>query len=195
MGGLVIGPDKTLYATASSGGTGSGIVFSLTPPTAPGTEWIQTILYDFAAGAGPRPTALSLGADGVLYGTTFLLKSTTKQGGTVFSLSPPASPGAAWTEATVWQFPDISRFSGTSDSPNGPLLIQPQSGTLFGATGNAFTDGVVFEVSPPSAGGSGWSERVISPKNALVLPVIGLVEGGTVYGTDSGANIIWSLTP
>ncbi len=195
MDGVVIGPDNILYATAYFGGSGhSGIVFSLTPPSAPGAAWTETILYNFPEGTGWHPMTLSLGAGGVLYGTTNLRSPPTKQGGTIFSLAPPATQGEPWTETTLWQFPTINR-SGISDQPDGPLLIQPQSGALFGATGSGYSDGVLFELVPPSSEGSGWSEQVLPPKSTLISPTVGLGSAGVLYGTDAGANIVWSLTP
>ncbi len=113
--GLVIGSGNTLYATAYGGGTGaSGLVFSLTPPTTPGAGWTETILYNFPAGTGWHPMALSLGAGGALYGTTNMGRPS-KQGGTIFSLTPPTSQGGPWTETTLWEFPTISREAASSD--------------------------------------------------------------------------------
>jgi hypothetical protein len=72
--GVVLGSGGELYATAYGGGTlASGIVFSLTPPAAPGAGWTETILYNFPEGTGWHPMALSLGPGRVLYGTTDLL--------------------------------------------------------------------------------------------------------------------------
>jgi uncharacterized repeat protein (TIGR03803 family) len=194
--GVVLGSGGEIYATAYGGGTGaSGIVFSLTPPAAPGARWTETILYNFPEGTGWHPMALSLGPGGVLYGTTDLLAPPSKQGGTIFSLTPPASQGGQWTETTLWQFPTINRIGGSSDEPYGPLLIQPQTGALFGATGNGYSAGVLFELAPPSSEGSGWSLQVLPPKNTLELPTLGLGAPGALYGTDSETNIVWSLTP
>jgi hypothetical protein len=129
-----------------------------------------------------------------LYGTTYLLEPTSKQGGTIFSLTPPAAQGDPWTETTLWQFPTIRRIGGTSDAPYGPLLIQPQTGALFGATGNGYSFGVLFEVVPPSSIGSGWNEQTLPP-NSLNQPMLGLGRPGALYGTDGVANWVWSLTP
>jgi hypothetical protein len=193
--GVVIGSGGEIYATAFGGGSGnSGIVFSLTPPAAPGAGWTQTVLYNFPEGTGWHPTALSLGAGGVLYGTTILNAPPSKQGGTIFSLAPPASQGEPWTETTLWEFPTIKGEGGTSDQPEGSLLIQPQTGALFGATGDYNSPGVLFELVPPSSEGSGWTEQVLPPKNTLELPMLGLGVPGALYGTDAGTNIVWSLT-
>jgi hypothetical protein len=54
---------------------------------------------------------------------------------------------------------------------------------------------VLFELVPPSSEGSGWTEQTLPPKNTLDLPTLGLESVGALYGTDSGTNIVWSLTP
>ena len=72
-GGLVQGPDGTLYGTAQNGGTnGSGTVFRLNPD---GTAF--AVLHNFTAlssgtnADGTQPcSGLTLAADGTLYGTT-----------------------------------------------------------------------------------------------------------------------------
>jgi hypothetical protein len=55
--GLVSDSYGALYGTTSSGGGtgcnswGCGTVFKLTPPVAPATQWIETVLYRFSGGA------------------------------------------------------------------------------------------------------------------------------------------------
>jgi uncharacterized repeat protein (TIGR03803 family) len=96
--GLVLGKNGVLYGTATNGGgaggcfggIGCGVVFQLTPPAAPGGAWTETILHAFSGengdGAVPGPGSLSLGSDGVLYGTT--TSGGTAGAGVVFSLAP-----------------------------------------------------------------------------------------------------------
>ena len=80
---VVIGTDGALYGTTQVGGSatsgsscsyggvaGCGIVFKLTPPTAPGAAWTETILHSFTGhnGDGATPLAgLVLSPAGVLY--------------------------------------------------------------------------------------------------------------------------------
>jgi len=94
-GALAIGKGGVLYGTATFGGSGGG-VFALTPPASSGGAWTYAVLYNFAglSGDGAYPYAgVAIGKDGVLYGTTGSGGSSGK--GTVFSLTPPRSPGRA----------------------------------------------------------------------------------------------------
>jgi len=96
-GGLVIGANGALFGTTFTGGTvnptcatnGCGTVFELTPPTAPGGTWVETLLHKFSGenGDGAEPYAgLVLGAKGEFYGTT--AGGGTYGWGTVFAVTP-----------------------------------------------------------------------------------------------------------
>ncbi len=97
---LIQDASGALYGTTSAGGSvacgddeGCGTVFKLTPPAKRGAPWKESILYSFTAtnGDGWDPTAgLVQGADGSLYGTTYVGGvSQCPQGcGIVFKLSP-----------------------------------------------------------------------------------------------------------
>jgi uncharacterized repeat protein (TIGR03803 family) len=68
--GTASGP--VLYGTTTGGGTGSGTVFSLTPPTGGNGKWTEAILAGFfGTPDGAVPDAgLYRDATGALYGTT-----------------------------------------------------------------------------------------------------------------------------
>jgi uncharacterized repeat protein (TIGR03803 family) len=67
VGGLVIGPNGTLYGVTTGGGaTGGGIVFSLAPPPAAGGAWTETALYSFSALSGGYGSDLVMGPGGAL---------------------------------------------------------------------------------------------------------------------------------
>jgi len=95
--GLVMAKDGTLYGTSFYGGdancqtlkVGCGAVFSLTPPSSSGGAWTETVLHAFTGGTdGGNPIAgLTIGANGVLYGTTTAWGGTGKYG-TVFAVTP-----------------------------------------------------------------------------------------------------------
>lgn len=105
-------------------------------------------LYGSATQAG---VALTVGKNGVLFGTTFQGGPTNR--GTVFSLTPPAAVGQAWTHAI------IHNFSGKIDGsvPGGGVAIATD-GALYGFTQNP---GTVYAIKPPSTPGGIRSESVI----------------------------------
>jgi hypothetical protein len=152
----------TIFGTTSiggtgpcSGGAGCGTVFSLSPPAVRGGAWAFTKLYDFQGGQdGESPFAqLTLGPGGVLYG--YPGGGTP---GTVFRLSPPATPGNPWT------FQILHVFTGKADGNllgvSSPLIFR--RGALYGvASGGAKACGQsgcgsVFRLKP-GAGGGPWT--------------------------------------
>src|ERR1700683_1167138 len=83
LAGLIFDANGNLYGTTSAGGTvacflgGCGTVFELSPPSVPGTEWKETVLYTFCGNQtqscpdGMEPgSRLAMDAAGNLYGTT-----------------------------------------------------------------------------------------------------------------------------
>lgn len=78
LDGVTVGKSGgALYGTTSEGGAsghgvGLGVVFRLTPPTASGGVWKETILHDFgvATGDAEAPDAPLILKAGALYGTT-----------------------------------------------------------------------------------------------------------------------------
>ena len=230
---VVIGNNGTLYGTTSSGGTGPagngfGTVFSLTPPASPGGSWTEAVLHRFTGGAdGGAPFAgVVVDSGGVLYGTTVEggtgsacnLSMGVSNCGTVFSLTPPASPGGSWTETVLYN------FAGGSDgnSPWGPVVIGT-GGVLYGTTpfGGGVCGGLgcgtVFSLTAPTSPGGSWTKAVLhrfTGGSDGAIPYAGLVigSGGALYGTTyqggtgpapcsipaaaiPGCGIVFSLTP
>ena len=220
--GVVIGPGGVLYGTTQTGGsTNNGTVFSLTPPASPGGAWTEAVLYDFTGGAdGWSPAGVVVGSGGVLYGTASYGGTVTaicEDGcGTVFSLTPPASPGGAWTESVLYSFQGGSDGSG----PNAGVAIG-NGGVLYGttSTGGTANAGTVFSLTPPkgvpSGAGGAWTEAVLySFTGGFDLPLGGAAgvvigAGGVLYGAaqtggidtgstscdPSGCAMVFSLTP
>jgi uncharacterized repeat protein (TIGR03803 family) len=130
------------YGTTAYGASGYGMVYSLTPPAAPGGAWTETILYEFMGGAnGAYPTGgVIFGSDGQLYGTTSAGGSANL--GTIFKLTPPTVNGNPWTYTL------LHAFSGTNDDygqPENTLLLR--HGIFYGtASGGANNAGSVFEL-------------------------------------------------
>jgi uncharacterized repeat protein (TIGR03803 family) len=196
----ILGPGGALYGTTSSGGSSTGgALFRLVPPRAQGGTWAEQILYSFPgyAGDGSEPFgSLALGSDGTIYGTTKYGGADTL--GTVFQLTPPASPGGAWTESLLYSFP----AAGGSGSPNGVVL--GSAGVLYGSNrgansarqcSNGIPCGTVFQLAPPEAPGGPWTETTLHTFTGFPngdgtqpnsTPVLG--PGGALYGTTAGGG-------
>jgi uncharacterized repeat protein (TIGR03803 family) len=128
-----------LYGTTISGGTaGKGAVYQLTPPAAGSHEWTEAILHSFTGAPDGDTVNAGLIVDqhGALYGVTAWGGSGSSCSvvggagcGVVYQLTPPASPGAAWTETVLYS------FAGGTDgwSPSGTLVLDG-SGALYGTT-------------------------------------------------------------
>lgn len=203
IAGLIRDRSGNLYGTTVNGGAyGSGTVFELTPPSTPGGDWTESILWSFGNDTdGAYPTS------GLILDTSGNLYSTTAGGGaygygTVFELSPPSTSGGNWTESVLWDFGSVNN-DGLQ-----PLagLITDAGGNLYGTTsagGTFFTfsvcdsgvscGGTAFELTPPSTAGGSWTESVLwnfgngsdgnSPEAGLIMDA-----GGNLYGTTTGGG-------
>jgi uncharacterized repeat protein (TIGR03803 family) len=210
-----------LFGVTSEGGNGlciyepvtagCGTVYELSPPVT-GTQWTETLLYQFQDNAdGSYPVgSLVFDKAGNLYGTTD--NGGSGEGGTVFELTPPASGSGPWTKTTLYNFSGVT------------LGSHPEAGLTFDKLGNLYgtaTDGgncdlsigcggVVFELSPPEAGGAAWTYSAIHvfqgspdgavPESTLVLDGTGKLHGTTMVGGLStqgpnGGGTIFELTP
>ena len=182
-GGVIFDNNGNLYGTTYLGGVGFGGVFELTPPSAPGSPWTEEALYNFNNTDGGVPNgSLLFDSAGNLYGTT--LQGGAANMGTVFELSPPASPGNPWTETVLHVF----QSSGDGNAPLANVIFD-KSGNLFSTAwmGGAFRQGTVFQLTPPSDGGE-WTETTLhnfGSGNDGQEPSAGLIWGhdGALYGT------------
>src|SRR5579859_5163238 len=113
LGSLIFDRAGNLYGTTFAGGTGVGVggtVFELSPNQE--GSWSETILYNFCSNQcmdGSEPEAgLVIDSAGNLYGTTYAggqpCPGFGGTCGTIFELSPPASPGGTWTESVLYNF-------------------------------------------------------------------------------------------
>ena len=189
--GLVLDPAGNLYGETNFGGSCSadGIIFELSPPPAGAGLWAETVLHNFQHDCGGVDGhwpygGLTLGAGGVLFGTTIY--------GGVFQLQPPSSGQTQWTHEVIHD------FAGGQDggNPYGGVTLD-DSGNLYGtaATGGGsgteclgVSCGVVFELTPPANTGGDWIETILyaftggndgaTPESPLLLD-----KQGNLYGT------------
>jgi hypothetical protein len=168
--------DDALYVSTLQS---DGAVVRVAPAKSPGA-WTETVLATFTGGTdGRNPTSLVAGSDRVLYGL-----ASKKVGGLVFQLTPPATPGGAWTYATI---ADVAHGSW------GPVSLAPSSGgTLIGAINGDpdFFAGSVFQLTPPTSGGV-WTYAELwnfnaGPDRNPVNVVTGL--DGALFGALNGGD-------
>jgi hypothetical protein len=145
-----------------------------------------------------------MGKGGVLYGTTDEAGRNCQDCGTVFSLTPPVTPGGAWTEAILYTFSE-SNSIGDSYSP---VVIGP-GGVLYG-TANVPGEtccGIIFSLAPPASGSTaGWTETTLhdfagapvdgsQPNSALIFGKGGILFGTTGTGGTSNLGTVYGLRP
>jgi len=189
---LIFDHAGNLYGTTLHGGaSGDGTVFRLTPPSASGGAWTETVLYTFV---GKRDGEYCFGglvfdSAGNLYGAGFF--GGTYGGGTVFQLVPPA-------QGETWSLNVLHSFKGDTDGldPFGALIIDKQS-SVYGTT----HDGRVFKLKPPSSGQSHWTLQVIYTigsslaVGALLPGQHGVLFGVSSLGGSANAGTVFQLTP
>jgi uncharacterized repeat protein (TIGR03803 family) len=208
--GVAIGPDGVLYGTTVEGGKlrSGGTAFSLTPPASPEGAWTESI-YSFRGGKrGANPYGgLAIDGAGVLYGTT--ANGGISNGGTVFSLIPPSSPGGSWAETVIYTF----KGGGDGGAPEAAVAIG-SSGVLYGTTvgGGDSGNGTVFSLAPPSPPARAWTESILysftggsdggTPASSLLIGSGGVLYGATSWGGTGtcvsdgiGCGTVFSLSP
>jgi uncharacterized repeat protein (TIGR03803 family) len=142
-GGVTMDSHGALYGAASQGGAyGYGLLFKLTPPTPPATQWTKTTLYSFTGGAdGGTPLSAPVLVGGALYGTTALGGTCAATNcGAIYRLRPPVPPSTQWTEDTLWS------FTGGADGggPVAGLTFAPANFGLGVAVYGATASGTIF---------------------------------------------------
>jgi uncharacterized repeat protein (TIGR03803 family) len=171
MSGLTLDSAGNLYGTTYGGGvSGLGVVFELSPPATAGGPWTETVLHSF--GGGPTDGATP-GISGVVFDHVGNLYGVTRLGGNetfpecdpgcgiVYELTPPATPGAGWTENVIHYFGGVP-----ASAPEGTPIFDGK-GSLYGMTAS----GAVYRLVPPATEGGAWTYRL--------LDNIGFTTGGT----------------
>ncbi len=158
--------------------------------------WTETVLYSFTGVDGAAFPAAGLVFDGAgnLYGTA-AGGGSTLFGGVAFELSPPQDKSGTWSYANLYQ------FSGQNDGglPFSDLIFD-LVGNLYGTTciGGSTGGGTVFELSPSSQQGGGWTENVLHSFPLNSCPRAGVVfdSSGNLYGTVSGGyGYVFEMMP
>ncbi len=188
--------------TTNDGPALSGTIFEMIPPATAADDWTyQTILTFRGGGDGAAPSGgLTEGPDGVLYGTT--QAGGENENGVAFSLAPPASVGAPWTETVLWRF-----GSGTDGSVPYCAPVLGAGGELYGTTGygGAHAMGAVFMLTPPATGQTKWHERLLhefagstdggNPYASLVRDAAGTLFGTASTGGPKVYGTAFALSP
>jgi hypothetical protein len=153
-----------------------------------------TTIYNFTGGNdGSGPTPLTMGEGGVLYGATG--HGGAYLAGTVFSLTPPASPGGSWTFSLLYTFPG----GGNPEYPVTGLLIGA-GGVLYGAAQSPPGIMEIYSLTPPASPGGQWTFAIIAgfagvadyPSGIAISP------GGVLFGeaaADQCSGTVFALVP
>lgn len=173
--GLSLGPDGAFYGTAETGGNnGVGSVYRIT------ADGDFSTLYSFTGGTnGLRPkAALTLGSDGLFYGTTSEGGRGTGSG-TIFRISPTGS------------YTPLHSFD-LATSGNQPLgkLLQASDGNFYGTTTSfgANSAGTLYRLTP--AGVVTVLHAFRGDASEGGGPAAGVIQGadGALYGTTAGGG-------
>jgi uncharacterized repeat protein (TIGR03803 family) len=192
---LTAGANGVFFGVTPYGGaTNCGSAFSLTPPAQGATSWTFAIIYDFPAWqTACRPIGpLAVGASGTLYGAS---GGGQFNGGTVFSLTPPAEGGGSWSFAAVHNF---GATEGDVNNPTGGVVIGAD-GSLYGTVSEASV-GAVYRFTPS---GGGWTENLLYTSSGSGGPAAPfgslLYRNGVLYGINCGSGFgscaVVSLAP
>jgi hypothetical protein len=201
-GTVVLRASGKIFGTAQTGGSQNlGVVFELTPPSAPGTPWTESVIHSFLGSSqdgGQPENGLVSDAQGRLFGTTY--SGGRFQSGTAFRLS--AGPTGAWTENVIYNFG--ADTDGGRPDPSG--VVVGAAGVLYGSTqfgGNG--QGTVFGLNPPSGGGvytqsvlyafSGIGGDGVQPSGSPVFDSTGAIYVATLQGGQYGAGSIIQFLP
>ena len=197
---IMVGPD--LYGVTRYGGTGTalwcspgncGTIFSLKRIS---DIWVEQVLYSFDGQVnGWAPNGL-ISEGGVLYGPT--LYGGTYGGGMIFSLTPPPSPGPAWTPSNLGSFNSVYGLAAGG------------GGVLYGASinGGIYNGGIAFSLTPPASQGGTWTQTDLhdfqtcpfsascdEPSGVYYDRGTGAIYGLTGSGGSDRAGSVYALTP
>jgi hypothetical protein len=202
---ITVGTHDDLYGVTLDSGAGCPSqqtcpeIYRLTRPADGATQWRQTILYRFTNLAALPHLAggLVLEANGTIVGEALPFPGIdcARSPGACFTyaLTPPGKGRSGWSEAVLHGLP----LGGAS--PVGGLAADGK-GNLFGVGAVPFGGegaAVVFELSPPVAGQTQWSLKILhrfeSPQDSTPNSGLALDAAGNVYG--STQTVVYRLSP
>jgi len=204
---LTLGDGGVLFGSTYGGGnytcgnatSGCGTVFALIPPASTGAPWTEGIVYSFSATtSGQNPlSSVIINTNGVIYGTASGGTFDNGTAGVVYSLTPPATPGSAWTETV------LHTFAGYADGFYPNSLVMGSGGVLYGTTlyGGTANAGTVYSLAPPASPGGAWTKAILynfstaGAPNSLVMGTAGAFYGTATGGGSGGSGVVFSLIP
>ena len=198
-GGLVLMGGSLYGLTPGDGTAEDGMAYRLYPPAATHSDWRESVLYPFTEGDHPSSTLLH-GKGNVLYGTG----DDTNTYGSVFSFTPPAIAGGAWTESYLHLFSE----TGAEGYEPGWGVIADSAGALYGTTssGSSAGYGAVYKLTPPTTADGTWTVSVLhafqggtsdgaTPQGGLVMDSNGVLYGTTHSGGSNDFGTAFRLAP
>ncbi len=179
-----------LFGTTKNGGSGGyGTIYMLTNGAPGGPAVVEQTLYSFppyndiSSSPGNPTTGVVVDPSGNLFGAT---GGPISYMGEAYELSPPQAGSSTWTYATIHTF-----MGGKTDGayPSSGL-IEDKAGNLYGETTSygAKGGGVVYQLSPPAAGQSAWTETILN--SSQLSPSGGLTfdSAGNLFGTATASQ-------
>jgi uncharacterized repeat protein (TIGR03803 family) len=198
VGGLLLGPDGTLYGTTSDGGKhGAGVIYKITPSGS------FAVLHDFVGPGGTGPIGeLLFGKDGAIYGTTFGAGRYNQ--GVIFRITK------AGDYKVLYNFLGVDQPGNSHDGaqPEGRLVLGPD-GTIYGTTSFGGTPsgyGTAWSLKPPKTVSGNWTYEQIYifglapwlpnlPHSGFVMDAKGNLYGTGAGGGTYGSGTLYKLSP
>jgi uncharacterized repeat protein (TIGR03803 family) len=183
---LTLGNNGLFYGATFNGGIfDGGTIFSFNPT---GNVLSSLASFNVPNGANPE-SSLTLGTDGLFYGTTISGGSSSQ--GTIFSFNPTSN---------VLSF--LASFNGSNgNQPRDASLTLGNNGLFYGITrtGGSSDQGTIFSFNPTgnvlSSLASFNGSNGLFPQASLTLGPDGLFYGTTQLGGSSNNGTIFSFNP